>query len=156
MASICSESESTIAYLPLFEELRALIGCSGSITETIACSAVNAALETYVQAIIVLTTTGSTARQVAKFRPQVPIIAVTREDLTARQIHLHRGCYPLVWKGSHDPQNEWQDDVDGRFWWAISEAKRMNMLKTGDHVVLIQGVRAGHGHTNTLRILQVE
>ncbi|PJF16796.1 Pyruvate kinase [Paramicrosporidium saccamoebae] len=156
MASICAEAESTIAYLPLFEELRALIGCAENVTETIACSAVNAASETYVQAIIVLTTTGGTARQVAKFRPQVPIITVTREDLTARQIHLHRGCYPLVWKESHDPQNEWQGDVDGRFRWAISEAKRINLLKTGDHVVLIQGARAGHGHTNTLRILQVE
>lgn len=156
MASICDEAESSIAYLPLFEELRALIGCAGSVTETVACSAVNAALETYIQAIIVLTTTGNTARHISKFRPQVPIITVTREARTARQIHLHRGCYPLVYGEQQDPRGEWQDDVDSRFNWAISEAKRMGLLKNGDHVVLIQGARAGHGHTNTMRVLPVQ
>lgn len=155
MASICTEAESTIAYLPLFEELRGLIGCAGSVTETVACSAVNAALETYIQAIIVLTTTGSTARQLAKFRPQVPIITVTRDARTSRQIHLHRGCYPLVYSSHRDPDADWQGNVDERFTWAIREAKKMGMLKTGDHVVIIQGARAGHGHTNTMRILPV-
>ena len=155
MASICQEAEGSIAYLPLFEELRALIGCSENVTETVACCAVNAALETYIQAIIVLTTTGTTARQLAKFRPQVPIITVTREPRTARQIHLHRGCFSLVYHGVDGRAAEWQEDVDERFEWAISEAKKMGLLKTGDHVVLIQGVKAGQGHTNALRILPV-
>lgn len=156
MSNICQEAEATIAYLPLFEELRVLIGCSGSITETVACSAVSAALETCIQGIIVLTTTGETARRLAKYRPQVPILAVTREARTARQIHLHRGCYPLVYTGPlPQPRSDWQDDVDSRFQWAIEEGKRMGLLRPGFHVILIQGVRAGHGHTNTMRILPV-
>lgn len=155
MASICQEAESSIAYLPLFEELRGLIGCCESVTETVACAAVNAALETYIQAVIVLTTTGTTARQLAKFRPQVPIITVTREARTARQIHLHRGCISFVYKGSDGRAADWQEDVDERFEWAIGEAKKMGLLTKGDHVILIQGAKAGHGHTNTLRILPV-
>ena len=156
MSSICVEAESTIAYLPLFEELRSIIGCTNSVTETVACSAVNAALETYIHGIIALTTTGNTARQLAKFRPQVPILTVTREPRTARQVHLHRGCYALVYDGPLPERTaDWQGDVDVRFAWAIEEGKRMGLLQSGQHVILIQGARAGHGHTNIMRILPV-
>jgi len=58
---------------------------------------VNAALEPYIRAILVLTTSGETARQVARFRPCVPVIAVTRDAQTARQLQLHRGLIPLAY-----------------------------------------------------------
>ncbi len=174
MASICAEAERTIAYLPLFEELRSMIGCSHSVTETVACSAVNAACEPYIHAIIVLSTTGETARQVAKFRPQVPILVVTREAQMARQIHLHRGCLSFLYPAdllqsasratspihlssvSDFDESTWQGCVDFRFNWAIGEAKRLGLLATGNHVVLIQGDRGGHGHTNAMRISRID
>lgn len=156
MSDICLEAESTIAYVPLFEELRTWMGCNKTVTDTVACSAVNASLEHYIQAIIVLTSTGNTARKVAQFRPQVPIITVTRVTRTARQVHLHRGCYPFVYPGPEpDAKHNWQDDVDARFQWAIDQAKACGLVNRGDHVVLIQGIRGGHGNTNGMRIIPV-
>ncbi|KAG5457992.1 MAG: Pyruvate/Phosphoenolpyruvate kinase-like domain-containing protein [Olpidium bornovanus] len=57
MDKICRESESCICYPPLFNELRALTPRPVETTETVACSAVNAALEHEAAAIMVLTTT---------------------------------------------------------------------------------------------------
>jgi pyruvate kinase len=152
MSSICVEAESTIAYSPLFAELRKLHTHEQSVTETVACSAVNASLEGYISCIVVLTTSGATAHLLSKFRPQVPIIAITRDEQTARQIHLWRGCYPLVYT-AENTGGDWRSYVDIRFNWAIEESTRMGLIRPGGHIILIQGDEKGSGHTNTMRIL---
>lgn len=164
MSKICLEAEGVIAYGASFEELKCLIGCSSTVTEAIACSAVNASQPpNYVRAIIILSTTGDSARQVAKYRPHVPIITVTRDSQTSRQIHLHRGCFPFYY-GSDGPASpslneagslEWQMDVDRRFSWAMEKGKEIGMLEVGDVVILIQGMKGGHGYTNNMRIVTV-
>ncbi|RKP21774.1 pyruvate kinase [Rozella allomycis CSF55] len=153
MHKIVIEAESTISYVPLFEELRNLSFQSSGPTETIACAAVNASLEDYIEAIIVLTTTGESARFVAKFRPAVPIITVTRSEFVARQIHLSRGCYPLYYE--EKKISSWQDDVDARISYAVTQGKKMGLLKPNSHVVVIQGHQGGHGNTNTMKVIQV-
>jgi pyruvate kinase len=153
MSRICQEAESTIAYLPLFEELRSHCYSQALVTETVSSSAVNASLEPYIRAIIVLTTSGESAFRVAKFRPQVPIIAVTRNERLARRIHLYRGCFPIHYKAPAEP--DWQADVERRLQWGIAQAKAMGVCSPGDHVIVIQGSRMGTGNTNTLRSLPV-
>lgn len=165
MHRICIEAESAIAYAPLYEELCALAHPVEDVGETVAMAAVSASLQSFVQAIIVLTTTGSTARLVAKYRPQVSIIAVTRTAHVARQLHLYRGCFPFYYAADSqaaspmkvhksDP-TQWQHDVDRRFYWAMDEAKEVGLLKPGDFVVVLQGSKGGHGNTNTLKIIPV-
>lgn len=165
MSKICKEAENSIAYFQLFEEMRMLTFRDTIVAETIACSAVNASLEKYIKAIIVLTTSGETARLVAKFRPQVPIIVVSRSLQTTRQIHLHRGCYPMNYtdnesllKRSELAMNsaEWQADVDKRISWAMQEGKKMGLLTENSSVVVIQGFKGGIGNTNAMRIVKVE
>lgn len=165
MHRICIEAESAIAYLPLYEELCALAHPVEDVCETVAIAAVSASLQKFVQAIIVLTTTGGTARLVAKYRPQVPIIAVTRVPHVARQLHLYRGCFPVMYPADpHTPTpmhvhasdpHQWQHDVDRRFYWAMDEANDIGLLKTGDFVVIMQGSKGGHGNTNTLKVIVV-
>jgi pyruvate kinase len=165
MHRICIEAESAIAYLPLHEELCALAHPVTDVSETIAMAAVSASLQSFVQGIIVLTTTGETAKLIAKYRPQVSIIAVTRYPNVARQLHLYRGCFPFLYPAdpsipspvkvtANDPQL-WQHDVDRRFYWAIDEAKNIGLLKPGDFVVVVQGSKGGHGNTNTIKIIPV-
>lgn len=103
MHRLCREAESIIFYLPLFNELRAVTPRPTDTTETIASSAVNASLEHDAAAIIVLTTSGNSARLVAKYRPRVPIITVTRYAHVARQCHLYRGCYPVIYDKEGTP-----------------------------------------------------
>jgi pyruvate kinase len=183
MSAVCLQAEEVIAYQPLFEELRQsqITKNRFDMTETIACSAVNATLHapSAIAAIVVLSTSGHSARLVAKYRPRVPIIVVTRSAETARSLHLHRGCYPFVYTScgstgstgdttigtsTTDSTNTttattntlgWQRDVDTRFYWAIAQAMGHGLVGVGDRVVCIQGSRGGVGHTNTMRILVV-
>lgn len=135
MHQTCLLAESVICYPILFNELRALTPLPTSTPETVACSAVNAALEQGAKAIIVLTSSGNSARLISKYRPSMPIIVVTRNPQTARQVHLHRGCFPFYypkestkeatrWSASNSKDYlsplelaPWQDDVDGRIKW---------------------------------------
>lgn len=74
MAETCYLAESAICYPPLFNELRALVARPTSTSETVAISAVAAALEQNAGAILVMSTSGNTARLVSKYRPPCPVI----------------------------------------------------------------------------------
>lgn len=74
MAETCYLAESAICYPPLFNELRALVSRPTSTSETVAISAVAAALEQNAGAILVMSTSGNTARLVSKYRPPCPVI----------------------------------------------------------------------------------
>lgn len=112
MAETCLLAESAICYPPLFNELRALANRPTPTSETVAMSAVAAALEQNAGAILVMSTSGNTARLVSKYHPPCPVITITRNEQTARQIHLHRGCYPMHYDAPKPQTNEgWQTDV---------------------------------------------
>ncbi|MBW0525791.1 hypothetical protein O181_065506 [Austropuccinia psidii MF-1] len=156
MAETCFLAESSLCYFPLFNELRSLQPKPTSTTETVAMAAVSASLEQNAGAIIVMSTSGNTARLVSKYRPACPIITLTRNPQTARQIHLHRGCYPFFFD-SPRPTNAagWQADVDNRIKYGLTRALELGIVKTGDTIVAIQGWRSGSTHTNTMRIVAV-
>ncbi|KAG0363911.1 Pyruvate kinase [Podila minutissima] len=154
MHETCVLAESAICYPPLFNELRDLTPRPTTTTETVASSAVSAAHEQAAGAIIVLTTSGTTARMVSKYRPKCPIICLTRNASTARQVHLHRGCYPFHYTVERGP--DWQEDVDARLTYGMTQGIEAGLLKSGDIVVMIQGWKGGLGNTNTMRILHAE
>ncbi|KAG0240900.1 Pyruvate kinase [Actinomortierella wolfii] len=151
MHETCLLAETAICYPPLFNDLRALTPRPTETTETVASSAVSAAHEQKAGAIIVLTTSGHTARMVSKYRPQCPIITITRNASTARQVHLYRGCYPFHYL--EPKSSDWQHDVDARLQYGIEEGVAAGLLKHGDPVIAIQGWKGGLGNTNTMRIL---
>ncbi|KZT75130.1 pyruvate kinase [Daedalea quercina L-15889] len=156
MAECCLLAESMICYPPLYDELRLTTPRPTETTETVAVAAVGASLEQNASAIIVLSTSGNTARLISKYRPNVPIITVTRNEQTARQIHLHRGCYPLWYPEPRGIEaHQWQTDVDNRIRFGLRNALKMNLIKPGGTVVAVQGWKGGLGHTNTLRVLSV-
>ncbi|KAG0299392.1 Pyruvate kinase [Dissophora globulifera] len=151
MDETCILAESAICYPPLFNELRQLQQRPTETTETVASSAVSAAHEQDAGGIVVLSTSGDTARLVSKYRPKSNIIIVTRKESTARSIHLSRGCYPFIYK---EPKvADWQEDVDKRLRWGMDQAIEVGLLKPGQTVIVIQGFRSGFGNTNTMRIV---
>lgn len=147
-------AEKAISYQPLFNEIRTLAPLPTSTSETVAIAAVSASFEQQAKAIIVLSTSGTTARLCSKYRPNCPILMVTRNADAARYCHLYRGVYPFLYEKPR-PQNaeEWQEDVEGRLHWAIDEAVKLGILAHHDTVIAIQGWTGGLGHSNTLRIL---
>jgi pyruvate kinase len=148
-------AEKGIAYQPLFQELRSLVPRPTETGETIAIAAVSASFEQQARAIIVLSTSGSTARLVSKYRPNCPILMVTRNEKAARFSHLYRGVYPFIYTEPRpESAEDWQSDVEQRLKWGIDQAIELGILTKGDAVVAIQGWTGGFGHTNTLRILE--
>lgn len=58
-----------------------------SAAESVASSAVKTAIDLEATMVVVLTETGTSARLLAKYRPQVPILAFTVAADVARQIN---------------------------------------------------------------------
>ncbi|GEQ69523.1 hypothetical protein JCM33374_g3195 [Metschnikowia sp. JCM 33374] len=145
-------AEKAISYTSLFNELRSLVARPTDTTETCAIAAVSAAYEQNAKAIVVLSTSGKTCRLVSKYKPNIPIMMVTRNSRAARFSHLYRGVYPFVYE--QDKVENWQEDVENRLRWAVAEASELGFLQKGDSIVTIQGWTRGSGHSNTIRIVQ--
>ena len=96
-------------------------------------------------AIITLTKSGSTARNVSKFRPQTPILAVTPHVNVSRQLQLVWGVKPLLIL-----------DLPGItkvFQAAINVAQEKNLLQDGNLVVMTAGTRQGvSGSTDLIKV----
>lgn len=154
----CLKAENTIPYVSHFEELCSQIKRPISVVESCAMSAVRASLDLNAGGIIVLSTSGESARLLSKYRPVCPIFMVTRNASASRYAHLYRGVYPF-----HFPEEKpdfskvnWQEDVDRRIKWAVARAKELNVLSKNDTVVVVQGWKGGMGNTNTLRIVKAD
>ncbi|KAI9702261.1 MAG: Pyruvate kinase [Bogoriella megaspora] len=158
MHETCLLAEVAIPYVNAFDELRKITPTPTPTTESCAMAAVSASLEQNAGAILVLTTSGNTARLISKYRPVCPIIMVTRNARASRYSHLYRGVYPFVFDEDKPDfkQTPWQEDVDRRLKWGIVQAIKLGVLNKGDTVVCVQGWRGGMGHTNTLRIVPAE
>ena len=83
-------AEAAICYPPLYDELRNVTVRPTETVETVAFAAVAAASEQSASAILVLSTSGNTARLVSKYRPSVPII-------TGRRFSLFTGYFVVDW-----------------------------------------------------------
>jgi pyruvate kinase len=74
MAETCLLAESAICYPPLYDDIKSLQPRPTETAETVAIAAVAAASEQNAGGIIVLSTSGHTARLLSKYRPVSPII----------------------------------------------------------------------------------
>jgi pyruvate kinase len=101
------------------------------ITAAITGAAWHAALEEDVAAIIACTQSGATARAISRFRPSMPIVAVTPHERTLRQLAMSWGVEALV--------SEQSGNTDDGIWHAVQEAVGAGFASPGDVVVVIAG-----------------
>lgn len=79
---------------------------------------------------------------------------MTRNVDTARSCHLYRGTYPFHYPlPKIDNPMKWQEDVDNRIKFGLSEALKLHIIRKGDTVIAVQGWRGGQGYTNSLRVV---
>ena len=96
-------------------------------------------------AIMPLTKSGATARNVSKFRPQTPILAITPHVDVARQLQLVWGVKPLL---VLDLPSTGQTSQA-----AINVALEKNLLVEGDLIVLTAGTLQGvSGSTDLIKV----
>uniref|UniRef100_H2ZLQ3 Pyruvate kinase n=1 Tax=Ciona savignyi TaxID=51511 RepID=H2ZLQ3_CIOSA len=151
---ISREAEATIFHKQVFENLRGTRPFATDPTEAIASAVVEASFKCQAAGIIVLTRSGKSAALVSSYRPRAPILTVTRFEQTSRQIHLWRGCFPILFQ--KPVISPWSDDVDARVQFAIDVGKERKFMKNGDFVIVVTGWQPGSGFTNTMRVVRVE
>ncbi len=117
------------------------------VTDAVAQAAASMAATLGAAAVISLTATGFTSRQISKHRPDCPILAVTSSPLAARRLSLNWGVIPLLCLDGHSDSEK--IDV------AIARAKELGYLQPGDLVVATAGLHQRPGTTDQIRVLKV-
>ena len=96
-------------------------------------------------AIMTLTKTGSTARNVSKFRPQTPILAITPQVHVSRRLQLVWGVKPLLVLDLSSTTQTFQS--------AMNVAQEKGWLAAGDLVVMTAGTLQGvAGSTDLIKV----
>ncbi|KAK6751130.1 hypothetical protein RB195_002853 [Necator americanus] len=151
MHSICKEAEIAFYYTKYYEEIMFNTKRPTDRTHTTAIAAVSAAVSCMASAIVLITTTGSTAALCSRYRPPVPVISISRDDRVARQLHLYRSVFPLHW--AKPRLEDWKEDVELRIEYGINAGKKRGIIKAGDMIIVVTGWHIGAGFTNTIRVV---
>lgn len=98
------------------------------------------------EVIMAFTETGGTAKRMTKFRPSVPIIAITDSIETCQKLTYYWGVFAALRSSVKDYSN--YDKV------AIEVAKDFGFLP-GTTLIMTSGWGMKHGSTNTMRIIDI-
>jgi len=116
-------------------------------TDAIARSARYLARDVGAEAVVTVTESGYTAHKVAKYRPAVPIVAVTPSQQVRRRLALLWGVTPR-YHPMHDSATEL---IEG----SATEAIDAGIAQSGDTVVVLVGMMTdleGANTTNTMKV----
>ncbi|MDH7600603.1 MAG: pyruvate kinase [Armatimonadota bacterium] len=118
------------------------------VTEAISEAAAKLSADLRVSAIITCTYGGTTARLVAKYRPEAKIIAAASSEETTRRLSLCWGVTAIC--------VEMARDTDALIENAVEASLDAKLIKKGDTVLVIAGVPVGvPGNTSLIRVLKV-
>lgn len=116
-----------------------------SITDSISQAVVHTSHNLDCSAIITATESGHTARMVSKYRPMVPIIAITPHKTVLHMLTLVWGVYPMLGAPV--------TTTDDMFQVAISASRSSGLVNQGDLVIISAGVPVGQaGTTNLMKV----
>ena len=115
-----------------------------SIAETICESAAHAAEDLDVSAIAVFTETGTTARQLSKYRPKPPIFALSSVDASIHRMAMLWGVHPVKCPKLHTSEQM----VD----YAEETLEQGGWVKPKEVMGIVAGTRTRSGSTNFLRL----
>jgi pyruvate kinase len=145
MVRIAEEAERGIRRRG-FADLPHLAGSSDS--DIVADAAFNAARAASVQAIVVFTNSGYSARLVSRYRPPVRIIAMTASMDTVRRLLVNYAVTPVL-----APDAMTTDEMLGQMDTLLVQR---GLLRPGDKVVFVAGQPVGRaGSTNLMKLHRV-
>ncbi|HEX8619749.1 MAG TPA: pyruvate kinase, partial [Thermoanaerobaculia bacterium] len=118
-------------------------------TDALAGAANYAAEQLDAKYIVVFTQTGFAARLMSKFRPKVPIIALTPSSWVARRMNLLWGVQPFVLQEAGEFHEQIVDRVD-------EYLLAKDIVRPGDRLVILMGSPIyQRAKTNLLRVHRV-
>jgi pyruvate kinase len=145
MARIALESEAAVRNRGFQEPVH---GSGASNVEVLADAAYRAARDSGAEAIVVFTTTGSSARLVSRYRPPVRIFGITPHEDTARQLSINFGVTPVL-----APQVTNTDEMLEQMDRVLTDGGH---LARGQLVVFLAGQPVGRpGTTNLMKMHRV-
>ena len=126
-------------------EAQDMVGSPRSIPNAISQAVARISSQLNSSAIMTLTKSGATARNVSKFRPKTPILAVTPHVSVSRQLQLVWGVRPLVVLDLPSASQTFQA--------AMNVAQEKGFLREGDLVVMTAGTLQGiSGSTDLIKV----
>lgn len=149
MVHLVSEAETAMDYDKMYIAIRnstLLEHGKLSSPESVANSAVRTAYDIGAKLILVLSHSGATARQIAKYCPVMPIIVLTPSEMVARQCFgMFRGVYAF--------KVEDLEDTDRLIRETVEEVVSRGVAKEGDTFVIVcGGSRFERGSTNQVKV----
>ena len=142
MAKIVSETESHLRESNSWDSRPNRVRLS--IAETICESAAHAAEDLDVSAIAVFTESGTTARQLSKYRPRPPIFALSSIDAVIHRMGLLWGVHPIKC-----PKLQTAEQMVDQ---AESALEQGGFVKPKEIVGIVAGTQTRSGSTNFLRL----
>jgi pyruvate kinase len=101
------------------------------------------------KAIVSFTSSGTTVKSIAKYRPKAPIFAVTHSRDTSRKLKVVWGVEEIF----EMPKIKDPEKLIHKF---IEVAKTLDILKRGDKIIVTMGSIVGkEGTTNMIRVVEV-
>ncbi|CAC9542389.1 pyruvate kinase [Leishmania infantum JPCM5] len=153
MARICLEAQSAVNEYVFFNSIKKLQPIPMSAEEAVCSSAVNSVYETKAKVMVVLSNTGRSARLVAKYRPNCPIVCVTTRLQTCRQLNITQGVESVFFDAEKLGHDEGKEQ---RVAMGVGFATSKGYVQTGDYCVVIHADHKVKGYANQTRILLVE
>ena len=142
MAKIVSETESNLRETDHWDIPHNRVRLS--IAETICESAAHAAEDLDVSAIAVFTETGTTARQLSKYRPRPPIYALSSVDAVIHRMSMLWGVHPIKC-----PKLQTAEQMVDQ---AETLLEQGGFVKPKEILGIVAGTRTRSGSTNFLRL----
>jgi pyruvate kinase len=120
-----------------------------TVTSAISAAACELAASLDIDTIVTPTSSGTTALAVAKYRPGVPIVAVSSNQDVVNQLSLAWGVQPFLVSPARD--------TDDMFSKAISTAEQSGLARAGKKIIITAGVRVNvPGTTNLIKVHWME
>lgn len=146
MGKIAAETEDKLPYEQILEERGRWL--KRETEELISYSACHTAETLGAVAIVAFTQTGGTAGRVSKYRPAVPILAITPNSVVAGRLLMRWGVYPFRIAAS--------SSVEELFASGAALSKKLGLAKAGDLIVITGGIPLGvSGSTNLLKVERI-
>ena len=145
MAKIAAATEQIIPYRENLEHAKT--SNNKTIQDAIGIAIADATLTLDIAAIVVFTQGGTTARRISKYRPPVPIFAVTFTKSTQGKLELYWGVKPLY---SYVENNMTNDDE------LASSVVKSYGIRPGSQIILSAGYPTGEGSANFMKIITVK
>ncbi len=144
MKSIVEESEKDFNYREFFNRYSKVD--FNDVSHSVALATVKTAYSTHAKGIFVFTDSGLTARFVSRFRPAMPIIALSPHHKVFNQLALNWGVIPV------DPSNA--RNMQEAFVYSSCFALKKGIVHYGDLVIITSG--APFGVSGTTNMMYVE